>query len=293
MDKLIKAYAFEKMARVYVADTTTLVQAAKDIHDLWPTASAALGRFLTATVIMGSMYKGAFDRDDAELTLRVDSDGPIEGMVATTNTQGDVRGYVGNPHVFLQYDSGKLNVGGAVGNGQLHITKDLKIRDIFTSSVELLTGEIAEDFAYYFKSSEQIPSVVSLGVKVDEHNNIIGAGGVILQMLPGFKDHHLTDVEDAFKKLPHISFMLEDGLTPEAILKTITDDHQVLESMPLRYQCDCSREKFERGLISLGADELNTMIEEDGQIETVCHFCMKKYTFDDLDIQTLIEESKK
>ncbi len=293
MDKLIKAYAFEKMARIYVADTTALVQEAKDIHDLWPTASAALGRFLTASVIMGAMYKGAFDRDDAELTLRIDANGPIAGMVTTTNTHGEVRGYVGNPHVFLQYDSGKLNVGKAVGNGQLHITKDLKIRDIFTSSVELLTGEIGEDFAYYFKSSEQIPSVVSLGVKVDENNNIIGAGGIILQMLPGFKDEHLNAVEDAFKKLPHVSFMLEDGLTPEDILNQITNDHQLLESMPLKYHCDCNRDKFERGLISLGEKELKTMIEEDGQIETVCHFCMKKYTFDEIDINGLIEESKK
>ncbi len=293
MDKLIKAYAFEKMARIYVADTTALVQEAKDIHDLWPTASAALGRFLTASVIMGAMYKGAFDRDDAELTLRIDADGPVAGMVTTTNTHGEVRGYVGNPHVFLQYDSGKLNVGKAVGNGQLHITKDLKIRDIFTSSVELLTSEIGEDFAYYFKSSEQIPSVVSLGVKVDENNNIIGAGGIILQMLPGFKDDHLNAVEDAFKKLPHVSFMLEDGLTPEDILNQITSDHQLLESMPLKYHCDCNRDKFERGLISLGEKELKTMIEEDGQIETVCHFCMKKYTFDEIDINSLIEESKK
>lgn len=280
------------MARIYVADTTDLVQHAKDIHDLWPTASAALGRFLTASVIMGAMYKGAFGRDDANLTLRVASDGPIEGMVATTNTHGEVRGYVGNPHVFLQYDSGKLNVGKAVGAGQLHITKDLKIRDIFTSSVSLLSGEIGEDFAYYFKSSEQIPSVVSLGVKVDEHNNIIGAGGVILQMLPGFKSDHLDAVEDAFKKLPHISFMLEAGNQPEDILAKLTDDTELLESMPLKFQCDCNREKFERGLISLGKDELRTMIKEDGQIETVCHFCMTKYTFDTIDIESLIEESQ-
>lgn len=291
MDRLIKAYGIEKMARIYVADTTKLVQEAKDIHDLWPTASAALGRFLTASVIMGAMYKGAFERDDAELTLRVAADGPIEGMVATCNTKGHVRGYVGNPHVFLQYDSGKLNVGQAVGHGQLHITKDLKIRDIFTSSVPLLTGEIAEDFAYYFKASEQIPSVVSLGVKVDEHNNIIAAGGVILQMLPGFTEAQLTRVEDAFKKLPHISFMLEDGTSLESILSLVSSDHDVLEEMPLNYVCGCTRDKFERGLISLGADELNTMIAEDGKIETVCHFCMKTYHFDDIDIAKLIKES--
>lgn len=292
-NRLIKAYAFEKMARVYVADTTELVQRAKDIHDLWPTASAALGRFLTSSVIMGAMYKGAFNRDDAELTLRVDANGPIAGMVATTNTHGEVRGYVGNPHVFLQYDSGKLNVGKAVGEGHLHITKNLKIRDIFTSSVPLFSGEIAEDFAYYFRASEQIPSVVSLGVKVNENNDIIAAGGIILQMLPGYKEHHLQAVEKAFKDLPHISFLIEEGKTPEDILTSITEDFQLLEEMPLYYQCDCNRDKFERGLMSLGIEELQRLIEEDGKIETNCHFCDQQYVFDDIDVNHLIEELKK
>jgi molecular chaperone Hsp33 len=292
-NRLIKAYAFEKMARVYVADTTELVQRAKDIHDLWPTASAALGRFLTSSVIMGAMYKGAFNRDDAELTLRLDANGPLGGMVATTNTHGEVRGYVGNPHVFLQYDSGKLNVGKAVGEGHLHITKNLKIRDIFTSSVPLFSGEIAEDFAYYFRASEQIPSVVSLGVKVNENNDIIAAGGIILQMLPGYKEHHLQAVEKAFKDLPHISFLIEEGKSPEDILSDITDDFQLLEEIPVKYQCDCNRDKFERGLMSLGIEELQRLIVEDGKIETNCHFCDQKYVFDDIDVNNLILELKK
>jgi len=292
-NRLIKAYAFEKMARVYVADTTELVQKAKDIHDLWPTASAALGRFLTASMIMGAMYKGAFDRDDAELTLRIEANGPLGGMVATTNTHGEVRGYVGNPHVFLQYDSGKLNVGKAVGDGQLHVTKNLKIRDIFSSSVPLFSGEIAEDFAYYFKASEQIPSVVSLGVKVNENNDIVAAGGIILQMLPGYKEEHLKAVEKAFQDLPHISFLIEEGKSPEAILKEITGDFELLEEMPVKYQCDCSREKFERGLMSLGIEELDHLIKEDGNIETNCHFCGQQYVFDDVDVSLLIEELRK
>lgn len=292
-NRLIKAYAFEKMARVYVADTTEIVQRAKDIHDLWPTASAALGRFLTSSVIMGAMYKGAFNQDDAELTLRIDANGPIGGMVTTTNTHGEVRGYVGNPHVFLQYDSGKLNVGQAVGEGHLHITKDLKIRDIFTSSVPLFSGEIAEDFAYYFRASEQIPSVVSLGVKVNEKNDIIAAGGIILQMLPGYKEEHLQAVEKAFKELPHISFLIEEGKSLEDILTLITEDHQLLEELPLKYHCDCTRDKFERGLMSLGIEELKNLIEQDGKIETSCHFCSQQYVFDELDINQLIDEIKK
>lgn len=293
LDKLLKAYAFDGYARIYVADTTKIVQKAKDIHDLWPTASAALGRFLTGSVIMGAMYRGAFDKPGSNLTLRIDADGPIEGMVATTNTNGEVRGYVGNPHVFLQYDSGKLNVGSAVGNGQLHVTKDLKIKDIYTSSVPLFTGEIAEDFAYYYKASEQIPSVVSLGVKVDPNNNIIAAGGIVLQMLPGYSEDHLNAVEDAFKKMPHMSFMLEDGLSVNDILEKITKEYEILETLPLKFQCDCSKEKFERGLISLGKEELENIIKEDGEIETVCHFCMTKYTFDEIDIKNLIKTSQK
>ena len=292
-NRLIKAYAFEKMARVYVADTTELVQRAKDIHDLWPTASAAMGRFLTASVIMGAMYKGAFDRDDAELTLRIDANGPIGGMVTTTNTHGEVRGYVGNPHIFLQYDSGKLNVGMAVGEGHLHVTKNLKIRDIFTSSVPLFSGEIAEDFAYYFRASEQIPSVVSLGVKVDDNNNIIAAGGIILQMLPGYKEEHLLAVENAFKDLGHVSFLIEAKNSLEDILKAITPDFQILEEMPLKYHCDCNKERFERGLMSLGIEELTTLIEQDGKIETNCHFCNQTYHFDELDVTNLINELKK
>ena len=154
-DYLLKAYAFDGTVRLYTANTTALSAHAQQIHDLWPTSSAAFGRLLTASVIMGAMYKG-----DQELTIRVEGDGPLGGMVTTTNPKGEVRGYVSNPHAFLQYDSGKLNVGKAVGNGFIHVTKDLKVRDTFTSSAAIQTGEIAEDFAYYFTVSEQIPSAV-------------------------------------------------------------------------------------------------------------------------------------
>lgn len=285
-DYLIKAYAFDGTVRLYSAYTKNLVSEAQIIHDLWPTSAAALGRFLTASVIMGAMYK-----DDQELTIRIQSDGPIGGMVSTTDAHGHVRGYVGNPHVFLQYDSGKLNVGKAVGNGTIHVTKDVKVRDTFTSTSQIQTGEIAEDFAYYFTASEQIPSAVALGVKVNEDNSVLTAGGFILQVMPGCKEETLALIEEKLKALPSVTSLLEEGLTPEMIVERITDgNHEFLHTLPLSYYCDCSKEKFERGLIALGEKELISLLEEDKQIETSCHFCNKVYHFDEDAIKSLIKE---
>ena len=293
-DYLIKAYAYQGTVRLYVARTTQMVAHAQKVHDLWPTSAAALGRLLTASVIMGAMYKGALNHDDHELTIRYDTDGPIEGMVATTNAKGDVRGYVGNPHVFLQYNSGKLNVAQAIGQGQLHVTKDLKVRNIFTSSVAIQTGEIAEDFAYYFTASEQIPSAVSLGVKVNDDHSVIHAGGFILQMMPGYKEDTVITLENILKEFPAISELLEQDNTPEMIAEKLTQgDYQLLETMDLHYRCDCHKAKFERGLISLGKQELTHLLEADNHIETVCHFCLEKYDFDAQDIMRLIEETDK
>ncbi|MFU8787089.1 MAG: Hsp33 family molecular chaperone HslO [Candidatus Izemoplasmataceae bacterium] len=288
-DYLVKAYAFGGTVRIYSAQTKNLVSHAQKIHDLWPTSAAAFGRLLTASVIMGAMYK-----DDQELTIRVECDGPIQGMLATTNTYGEVRGYVGNPHVFLQYDSGKLNVGQAVGNGFIHVTKDVKVRDTFTSTSEIRTGEIAEDFAYYFTASEQIPSAVSLGVKVNEDNSILSAGGFILQIMPGCKEETLQLIEDKIANLPSISCLLEENFTPEDIIKAITEgDHEILQEMPLSYACNCNKEKFERGIISIGEEELKSLIEQDGKIETYCHFCTTTYTFNEDEVIALINENKK
>ncbi|MGS0973754.1 MAG: Hsp33 family molecular chaperone HslO [Candidatus Izemoplasmataceae bacterium] len=287
-DYLVKAYAFEGTVRIYAANTTNLVSHAQEIHDLWPTSAAALGRLLTGGVIMGAMYK----KDD-ELTIRLDGDGSIGGMVVTTNAHGDVRGYVSNPHVFLQYNSGKLNVGQAVGNGQIHITKDLKVRDMFTSSSEIQTGEIAEDLAYYFTVSEQIPSAVGLGVLVNDDNSIIASGGFILQIMPGCKEETIQLIEERISQIKPVSQMIEEGLTPENIIAEITKgDHQFLEELPLKYTCNCSREKFEKGLISLGEEQLTEILQEDGQIETNCHFCNAKYHFNKEEIKSLIEETK-
>lgn len=288
-DYLVKGYAFGGTVRVYTARTTNLVGEAQQRHDLWPTSTAALGRLLTASVIMGAMYKG-----DQELTIRVESDGPIGGMVATTNTLGEVRGYVGNNHVFLQYNSGKLNVGQSVGNGFIHVTKDLKVRDMFTSSAAIQTGEIAEDFAYYFTASEQIPSAVGLGVLVEEDNTVKAAGGFILQIMPGCKEETLTKIESILGKMPPVSEMVDEGKTPEEMLDIITEgDFQLLEELDLSYKCNCYKEKFEEGLLSLGKDELETIKKEDHKIEISCQFCAEQYNFNEDEIDALIKEITK
>ena len=288
-DYLVKAYAFDGTVRIYAANTTNLSNHAQKIHDLWPTSAAALGRTLTASVIMGAMYKG-----DVELTIRVEGDGHLRGMVTTTNTKGQVRGYVGNPHVFLQYNSGKLNVGQAVGNGFIHVTKDLKVRDMFTSSAVIQTGEIAEDFAYYFTASEQIPSAVGLGVLVEEDNSVRAAGGFILQIMPGCKTETIEKIEKIIATIKPVSEMIDEGMTPEQIIEAIAkDDFELLEEMPLEYHCNCNKEKFERGLISLGHQELTQLLEEDRQIETQCHFCNETYHFNEDEIKGLINEIKK
>ena len=287
-DYLIKAYGFNGTVRIYTAVTTNLVAHAQEIHDLWPTSAAALGRLLTNSVIMGAMYS-----DDQELTIRVVGDGPIGEMVATTTSYGEVRGYVSNPHVFLQYNSGKLNVGQAVGNGFIHVTKDLKIRDMFTSSAEIQTGEIAEDFAYYFTVSEQIPSAVGLGVLVNDDNKILSSGGFILQVMPGCKEETITQIENNIKNLMPVSEMVKKGYTPEDMMNEITNnDYQFLQKLPLKYYCNCTREKFEKGLISLGKVQLEEIITADKKIETVCHFCNTKYNFNEKNLQKLLKEAK-
>lgn len=287
-DYLIKAYAYDGTVRIYTAVTTNLVSHAQEIHDLWPTSAAALGRLLSVSVIMGAMYA-----DKQELTVRVEGDGPIGTMVATTNNKGEVRGYVGNPHVFLQYNNGKLNVGKSVGNGFIHVTKDLKIRNMFTSSSEIQTGEIAEDFAYYFTASEQIPSAVGLGVLVNDDNKILSSGGFILQVMPGCKDETIEKIENIIKKLMPVSEMIEKGYTPEDIMNEISgNSYQHLQTLDLNYYCTCSREKFEKGLISLGSEQLKEMITEDKKIETICHFCNTKYNFSEEDLTNLEKETR-
>ncbi len=287
-DYVVKAYAYDGTVRMYAASTTRLVEDARRIHDLWPTSAAALGRTLTAVAIMGTTYPAG-----DELTIRFESDGDLGGMIVTTKCDGYVRGTLGNPHVLMQKPDGKLDVGGAVGKGFLHVTKDLKVRDIFTSTSEIVTGEIGDDFAYYFAQSEQIPSVVALGVKVGEDNAVMHAGGIILQAMPGCKEETIATIEARASAMANVTTLLEDGKTPEDLIAVLADENaRILERKPLGYRCDCSKETFERGLIALGNEELRSLLEEQGTIETTCHFCQAIWRFTEVDVRRLMKQSK-
>lgn len=288
-DYLVKAYAFGGTVRIYAATTSNLVEEARLIHDTWPAATATLGRTLTASVIMGAMYK-----EDQTLSIRIDGGGPIGKIVVTTNAHGEVRGVVSNPHVHMSTNDNKLAVGYAVGHdGFIHVTKDIKIRDTFTSSAQLQTGEIGDDFTYYFAKSEQIPSAVGLGVLVNDDHSVLASGGFILQLMPGSKPETIEKIESNIKAMKPVSELIHSGLTPEEIVQIITKgDHEFIEKIDLKYVCDCSSDRFSKGLISIGQTELQEMIVEGNTIETVCHFCGKKYYFTVEELKELKDSSK-
>ncbi len=284
-DYLVKAYAFSGTVRIYAATTTNLVEEARKIHGTWPAASAAFGRVLTASLIMGAMYKG-----DQTLSVRINGGGPIGEIITVVNAHGEVKGTVENPEVHFSYKD-KLAVGMVVGNnGFIHVTKDLKIRDVFTSSAELQTGEIGDDFTYYFASSEQIPTSVGLGVIVNEKNEVFSSGGFILQLMPGAKEETIGMIEENISAMKPISELIETGHKPEDIVNLITKgDHEFVEEMPLQYTCDCSKERFEKGLKSIGKEEIQKLIDEDHPVQITCHFCKKQYEFSLAELNEIIQ----
>ena len=288
-DYLVKAYAFGGTVRIYAASTTKLVEEARVIHGTWPAASAAFGRVLTASLIMGAMYKG-----DQTLTVRINGGGPVGEIIAAVDANGHVKGTIENPEVHFSKKD-KLAVGLAVGNnGYIHVTKDLKIRDVFTSSAELQTGEIADDFTYYFAASEQIPSSVGLGVLVNEKNEVFASGGFILQVMPGCKEDTIKKIEENISNMKPISELINSNHKPEDIINLITKgDHEFVEEMPLFYSCDCSKERFEKGIISLGKEEIQNLINENHPIEITCQFCKKQYSFSNDELENLINKIQK
>ena len=276
-DYLVKALAFNGEIRIYTSRTTALVNEASGIMSAYPTAAAAIGRTLTATVMMGSMLKGR-----ETVTVRINGGGPLGLILADADANGKVRGYASNPRVHFQYDSGKLNVGMAVGTaGDLYVTKDLGLKDYFTGQVPLQTGEIGDDFTYYFTQSEQTPSAVGLGVLVNPENEVIAAGGFIIQVMPGASEVAIRTLEQSLSTIKPVSEMIADGMTPEDMITELVgaNNYKILETMPLAFSCHCSKEKFIPGLTALGNEELQAMIKEDDGAEAVCHFCMKKYQF--------------
>lgn len=278
-DYALIATAYNQTVRIYVASSTHLVEKARTIHDTWPTATAALGRFLTVSAMMGLMYK-----NEEKITLRIKGDGPIGVMLVEANSFGEVRGEIQNPHVYLKYEDGpkkgKLNVGQGVGQGFLHVTKDLGMKDYFTSSSELQTGEIGDDLTYYFVISEQTPASVGVGVLVDIDQSVLASGGYILQVMPACTEETITKVEALISKLPPVSSLIQSGKTPEDILTLLASGtEQILTKKDISYTCHCSKSGFARSLSALDEETLHSLIHEDGQAEIECHFCKTKYIF--------------
>ncbi len=286
MDKLAIGIAREGFVRIYSVVTTDLTDEARRGHDLWPTSSAALGRTMAVALMMGAMSKS----DQEKVNIQINGEGPIKTIVAQSSKSGNVRGYVGEPHVMLSYtDKKKLAVGLAVGPGFLNVTKSMGMKTDFVGTVDLVSGEIAEDFAYYFNVSEQTPSAVSLGVLVETDNSVVAAGGLIIQLLPGAREEDIIATEAAFEKLKPISEMVKEGATAESIIENLFDDARVLETRDVQFKCQCSRELMLNGLATLDSDEIKAMIEEDEIIETVCHYCNEKYLFTIPDLQGLLD----
>lgn len=285
-DYLVKATAYEGSVRAYAIVSTETVKEAQRRHDSWATTSAAMGRAITITAMMGAMLKG-----DDTITAKVEGNGPVGAIVTDGDASGNVRGYVTNPHVdFPLNDKGKLDVSRAVGtDGTVSVVKDVGLKENFTGQVPIVSGEISEDFTYYYANSEQIPSAVGAGVIVNPDHSILAAGGFIVQVMPGADEETITQIEDQLQSIPAISTLVHDGKTPEEIVKTLFADEEVniLESLPVSFQCKCSRERVEKAITGLGVEEIDKMITEDHGAEANCHFCNETYTFNEDELRTL------
>ncbi len=289
LDSMKKYLAYDGKVAITVIDSTNLVDDARNIHDLTPTTTAALGRLMTAAALLGVDLKSM----DDSITVQIKGDGPIGSMVAVANKFPKIRAYVQNPHVELELnEKGKIDVGGAVGkNGFLNIIKDIGLKEPYVGIVPLVSGEIAEDFAKYFAESEQKPNIIALGVLVDK-NGVKKAGGYLLSLMPDASDEIVTILEKNAEKIPSISKILSENNSLDEIAKIITGDENtkiIEEDITPVYECNCSYERFEKGLISLGREELEKMIEDEENIETVCHFCNKKYLFDKKKIKEILK----
>ncbi|MDR7856477.1 Hsp33 family molecular chaperone HslO [Tissierella sp.] len=289
-DYLIRGIDKSGSIRVFVATTTNMVEDARLAHDTSPTATAAFGRSLTAATMMGFMMKNEQDR----LTLKISGGGPLGNIIMVARNNGQVKGYVDNPHADVPSRAdGKLDVGRVVGsNGTITTTMDLGLKEPYIGQSNLISGEIAEDLAAYYMYSEQQPSAVGLGVLVDTDISVRAAGGYIIQLLPGVADEDINRIETALSKIEPVSTLIDKGLSPEDIMHELLDgfEMEILDKIEVKYLCDCSRNGIERVLLSIGKKEIEDMIEEDGEAEVVCHFCNTKYHFSEEELEKLIKD---
>lgn len=277
-DYLVRAIAANGQVRAFAAYTKNTVETARQAHNTSPVVTAGLGRLLTAGAMMGSMMKS--DRD--VLTIKAEGSGPVGHYLVTADSKGNVKGYAANPNVILPANAaGKLDVGGSLGVGLLTVIKDLGLKEPYTGTCELVSGKIAEDLTYYFASSEQTPSSVGLGVLMTKDNTVNVAGGFIIQLMPDATEETISIIEEKISTIKSVTSMLENGLDPEGIINLILGglDPEILDKMPVRFYCNCSKERVSKALIAIGRKELDNIIEENEPIEVKCHFCNKAYNF--------------
>ncbi len=284
---MVRATAADAQIRAFAATTKNLVEEMRSLHNTSPVVSAALGRLLTGGAMMGAMMKGENDL----LTLQIKGDGPIGGMTVTADAHRNVKGYANEAQVILPANAaGKLDVGSAVGKGILRVVKDMGLKEPYVGQTILQTGEIAEDLTYYFAVSEQTPSSVGLGVFMEKNNTVKQAGGFILQLMPYAEESVITRLEDNLRQFPSVTAALEAGKNPEQMLEALLDGlpMEIVDTMDVQYRCDCSKQRVERAMISLGKKELEEMIAEGKEVEAGCQFCNQKYKFTVEELERLI-----
>lgn len=289
-DQIIRALAYDGQVRVSAVVCTEAVETARQRHDAFPTAIAALGRTIASTLLLSWGLKG-----EGTVTLRIFGDGPLGGIIVTGDAHGNVKGYVQEPQTDLPLNSrGKLDVGGAIGQGYLYITKDIGLKEPYTGSVPLVTGEIGDDVASYLMSSEQTPSIVSVGVLVNPDYTVAAAGGIIIQAMPDAEDAILDALEEQLKTARPVSSLIREGADVRGIIGNYLSGAavQFLEEKSVQWSCNCNRERIGGLLKSIGVAELEDMLEKDGETEVVCHFCNTRYHFDEAELRALLQSMK-
>ncbi len=292
-DILVRGQSIDGAIRVFSAVTTELSERARQIHSSMPVASAALGRTLTVAAMMGAQLKNETD----SVTIQFSGDGPLGKLVAVTDSNSCVRGYVENPIAELPLNrKGKIDVGGGIGRGRLSIVRDLGLKEPYVGQVPIVTGEIAEDITYYYAKSEQVPTATGLGVLVDTDYSIKAAGGFMIQLMPFATDDVAAKLEEQVRNLPSVTDMIVSGMTAEDILFKVCDGFDMMMDNNIvvpKYECKCTKDRMERALISIGKTELQKLIDETGEAELTCQFCDAKYKFDKNALEDLLNKAKK
>ncbi len=277
-DYIVRATAANNQVRAFAATTRDLVEMARQAHNTSPVATAALGRLLTAGAMMGSMMKN----DSDMLTIKIEGDGLMKGLLVTANDKGEVKGYAYEPNVIIPAnDKGKLDVAGALGIGVLSVIKDIGLKEPYVGQTMLVTSEIAEDLTYYYATSEQTPTSVALGVLMNRENTVKQAGGFIIQLMPGAAEEVIGQLEKNIAEINSVTSLLDSGMTPEDILKRVLGGLglQIIDKIPASFKCNCSKERIEKALITIGKKDIQEMIDDNKPIEVKCHFCNKSYEF--------------